>query len=162
IPGTRLHGGTHAAPGAGGADRRLLAALRRLLGWSGADGGLAHHGRPDQLHHVPAHRLGVPPHAEDAPRGVAARSAAAGEAPLSIAYKVGSITRTPPKPASGRLGVLLPGLGAVATTLIAGVELARRGLGRPIGSLTQMGTIRLGKRTENRVPKIHDFAPLSS
>ncbi|HEX8696869.1 MAG TPA: inositol-3-phosphate synthase [Longimicrobium sp.] len=66
-----------------------------------------------------------------------------------------------PRPATGRLGVLLPGLGAVSTTFIAGVELARRGLARPIGSVTQLGTIRLGKRTENRVPKIRDFVPLA-
>jgi myo-inositol-1-phosphate synthase len=65
-----------------------------------------------------------------------------------------------PDPAAGRLGVLLPGLGAVATTFIAGVELARRGLGRPIGSLTQMGTIRLGKRSDGRTPPISDFVPL--
>ena len=66
-----------------------------------------------------------------------------------------------PRPAGGRLGILLPGLGAVSTTLIAGVELARRGLGRPIGSVTQMGTIRLGKRTEGRHPLIKDFVPLA-
>jgi myo-inositol-1-phosphate synthase len=66
-----------------------------------------------------------------------------------------------PRPAEGRLGILLPGLGAVSTTLIAGVELVRRGLARPVGSVTQMGTIRLGKRTENRSPLIHDFVPLS-
>jgi myo-inositol-1-phosphate synthase len=66
-----------------------------------------------------------------------------------------------PRAATGRLGILLPGLGAVSTTLIAGVELARRGLGRPIGSLTQMGTIRLGKRSENRTPKIREFVPLT-
>jgi myo-inositol-1-phosphate synthase len=64
--------------------------------------------------------------------------------------------------AKGKLGVLLPGLGAVATTTIAGVSLARRGLGKPIGSLTQNGTIRLGRRTEGRVPKISDFAPLAT
>ena len=64
-------------------------------------------------------------------------------------------------PAEGPLGVLLPGLGAVSTTLIAGVELIRKGAGSPIGSLTQMGTIRLGKRTENRVPLIKDFVPLA-
>ncbi len=64
-------------------------------------------------------------------------------------------------PVSGRLGVLLPGMGAVATTFIAGVELARRGLGEPFGSLTQLGTIRLGKRTDNRSPRIHDFVPLA-
>ncbi len=62
---------------------------------------------------------------------------------------------------SGKLGVLLPGLGAVATTFIAGVEATRRGVGRPIGSLTQMGTIRLGKRTEDRSPLIKDFVALA-
>ncbi|HEX8830092.1 MAG TPA: inositol-3-phosphate synthase, partial [Longimicrobium sp.] len=66
-----------------------------------------------------------------------------------------------PRPAEGRLGVLLPGLGAVSTTLIAGVELARRGLARPIGSVTQYGTIRLGKRTEGRAPQIKEFVPLA-
>jgi myo-inositol-1-phosphate synthase len=66
------------------------------------------------------------------------------------------------KPAEGKLGVLLPGMGAVATTFVAGVEAIRRGLSRPIGSLTQMGTIRLGKRTENRSPRIADFVPLAS
>src|SRR5437868_1894471 len=65
-------------------------------------------------------------------------------------------------PAKGRLGVLLPGLGAVATTLIAGVELLKKGEGKPIGSLTQLGTIRLGKRTDNRSPYIKDFVPLAS
>ena len=64
-------------------------------------------------------------------------------------------------PAEGRLGVLTVGLGAVATTLIAGVELARRGMGSPIGSLTQMATIRLGKRTDKRAPLIRDFVPLA-
>ncbi len=62
----------------------------------------------------------------------------------------------------GKLGVLLVGLGAVGTTFIAGVEAIKKGLGEPIGSLTQMGTIRLGKRTEGRVPKISDFVPLAS
>ena len=66
-----------------------------------------------------------------------------------------------PEP-SGKLAVFLPGLGAVSTTFIAGCLLARRGLGKPFGSLTQLGTIRLGKRTENRVPKIADFVPLTS
>ena len=72
--------------------------------------------------------------------------------------------RTSPRPIApptGRLGVLLPGLGAVSTTFIAGVEAIRRGLGKPIGSLTQMGTIRLGKRTERRVPLIREFVPLA-
>ncbi|MBR9976600.1 MAG: inositol-3-phosphate synthase [Bacteroidetes bacterium] len=64
------------------------------------------------------------------------------------------------KPA-GRLGVLLPGLGAVATTFIAGVLAVRNGISQPYGSLTQMGTIRLGKRTEHRLPEIKDFIPLS-
>ncbi len=66
------------------------------------------------------------------------------------------------KSADGKLAVLLPGMGAVATTTIAGVMLARRGLGAPIGSLTQLGTLRLGKRTDNNVPKIKDFVPLAS
>ncbi len=65
------------------------------------------------------------------------------------------------QPASGSLGVLLPGLGAVSTTFIAGVLLVRRGLGTPIGSLTQLGTIRLGKRTDNRAPAVRDFVPLA-
>jgi len=66
------------------------------------------------------------------------------------------------KKPEGKLGVLIPGLGAVATTFIAGTMLVRKGLGRPFGSLTQMGTIRLGKRTEKRVPKIKDFVELAS
>ncbi|MGH7586538.1 MAG: inositol-3-phosphate synthase [Gemmatimonadales bacterium] len=64
-------------------------------------------------------------------------------------------------PADGTLGVLCVGLGAVATTFIAGVENARRGRAKPVGALTQMGTIRLGKRTENRTPLIREFAPLA-
>jgi myo-inositol-1-phosphate synthase len=70
-------------------------------------------------------------------------------------------SRPAPRPAAGRLGVLTPGLGAVATTFMAGVESIRRGHSKPIGSLTQMATIRLGKRTENRAPLIKDFAPLA-
>jgi len=62
----------------------------------------------------------------------------------------------------GKLGVLLVGLGAVSTTFIAGVEAIKRGIAEPIGSLTQMGTIRLGKRTDNRVPLVRDFVPLAS
>ena len=65
-------------------------------------------------------------------------------------------------PASGKLGVMVVGLGAVATTFIAGVEAVRRGLAKPIGSLTQMGTIRLGKRTDANTPLIRDFVPLAS
>ena len=64
-------------------------------------------------------------------------------------------------PAQGRLAVLLPGLGAVATTLIAGVEAVRRGMAKPIGSLTQMAAVRLGKRTEKRSPRIKDLVPLA-
>ncbi|MET0341469.1 MAG: inositol-3-phosphate synthase [Polyangiales bacterium] len=66
------------------------------------------------------------------------------------------------KEATGKLGVLLPGMGAVGTTFIAGCLLARRGLAQPVGSLTQMGTIRLGKRTEARAPLIKDFVSLAS
>ena len=61
----------------------------------------------------------------------------------------------------GKLGVLMVGMGAVATTFVAGVELVKKGLAEPVGSLTQMGTVRLGKRTEDRVPKIKDFVPLT-
>ncbi len=64
-------------------------------------------------------------------------------------------------PADGRLGILIPGMGAVATTFIAGVEAIKRGLGQPVGSLTQLGTIRLGKRTDNKVPPIKEFVPLT-
>jgi len=64
--------------------------------------------------------------------------------------------------AAGKLGIMLVGLGAVSTTTIAGVVAIRRGLAKPIGSLTQMGTIRLGKRTEANSPRIKDFVPLAS
>ncbi|MBS1562808.1 MAG: inositol-3-phosphate synthase [Bacteroidetes bacterium] len=64
-------------------------------------------------------------------------------------------------PAEGKLGILMPGLGAVATTFIAGVEAVKQGIAQPFGSLTQMGSLRLGKRTENRYPKIKDFVPLA-
>jgi myo-inositol-1-phosphate synthase len=65
------------------------------------------------------------------------------------------------QPAAGRLGVLMVGLGAVASTFVAGVELIRRGHARPFGSLSQMGTIRLGRRTEGRSPLVRDFVPLA-
>jgi len=65
-------------------------------------------------------------------------------------------------PAEGKLGVLIPGIGAVTTTFIAGLEAMKRGLGKPIGSLTQLGTVRLGKRTEGRTPAIKDFVPLAN
>ena len=64
-------------------------------------------------------------------------------------------------PAEGKLGVLIPGIGAVSTTFIAGVEAVKRGIGKPIGSLTQLATIRLGKRTDARSPYIRDFVPLA-
>ncbi len=70
------------------------------------------------------------------------------------------IKKKPTKP-KGKLGVLTPGMGAVATTFFAGAEAVRRNLAKPYGSLTQMGTIRLGKRTENRVPAIREFVPLA-
>jgi myo-inositol-1-phosphate synthase len=66
------------------------------------------------------------------------------------------------QPAKGKLGVMIPGMGAVATTFVAGVEAVRKGIAKPIGSLTQMGTIRLGKRTEGRSPKIKEFVPLTA
>ena len=66
------------------------------------------------------------------------------------------------KAPKGNLGILMPGMGSVATTFIAGVEAVRRGLASPVGSLTQMGTIRLGKRTEGRNPKIKEFIPLAT
>jgi len=66
------------------------------------------------------------------------------------------------KSAEGKLGVLIPGLGAVSTTFMAGVFAARKGLGQPIGSISQMGKIRLGKRTEDRSPMVKDFVPLAS
>ena len=80
------------------------------------------------------------------------------------ANQAGNSMNRPDKiqPAAGKLGVLMPGMGAVATTFIAGVEAIKADLGKPIGSLTQMGTIRLGKRTEKRSPRIKDFVPLAS
>jgi len=88
-------------------------------------------------------------HLREPARHIAKRGRKAMRRPATIA---------PPK---GRLGVLTPGMGAVSTTLMAGVELVRQGASTPVGSLTQMGTVRLGKRTEGRVPKIKDFVPLA-
>jgi myo-inositol-1-phosphate synthase len=76
-------------------------------------------------------------------------------APMALKKGVGV------KPAEGKLGVLLPGMGAVATTFIAGVQAIRRGLGKPIGSLTQMGHIRIGKRTDGNSPAIKDYVSLA-
>ena len=64
-------------------------------------------------------------------------------------------------PATGKLGILTPGMGAVTTTFIAGVEAIKLGIAKPIGSVTQLATIRLGKRTDNNTPKIKDFVPLA-
>jgi myo-inositol-1-phosphate synthase len=80
---------------------------------------------------------------------------------MSNEVQSGQKTAQSVAPAKGKLGVMVVGLGAVATTMIAGVEAVRRGLAKPIGSLTQMGTIRLGKRTENKSPLIKDFVPLA-
>jgi myo-inositol-1-phosphate synthase len=77
----------------------------------------------------------------------------------SVGWKKTAATKV--EPAKGKLGVMVVGLGAVATTMIAGVEAIRRGLASPIGSLTQMGTIRLGKRTDNKSPLIKDFVSLA-
>ena len=65
------------------------------------------------------------------------------------------------KPADGKLGILIPGMGAVTTTFIAGVEAIKQGIAKPIGSVTQLSTIRLGKRTDANTPKIKDFVPLA-
>src|SRR5246127_2120105 len=87
---------------------------------------------------------------------------------MKLAARTGGVKRSPAKkhdrgiaPAKGKLGVMIPGMGAVATTFVAGVEAIRKGLAKPIGSLTQMGTVRLGKRTEGRSPKIKEFVPLA-
>src|ERR1700684_4261759 len=68
---------------------------------------------------------------------------------------------SPIQPANGKLGIMIPGMGSVATTLVAGVEAVRKGIAKPIGSLTQMATIRLGKRTDGNSPLIRDFVPLA-
>ena len=73
----------------------------------------------------------------------------------------GEIGRKEIAPAKGKLGIMIPGMGAVATTFVAGVEAVRKGIASPIGSVTQMGTIRLGKRTDGRSPKVKDFVPLA-
>jgi myo-inositol-1-phosphate synthase len=73
-----------------------------------------------------------------------------------------SKNKTSVAPAEGKLGILLPGMGAVATTFIAGVHAVRKGIAQPVGSLCEMGTIRLGKRTDNNVPKIRDYVSLAT
>src|SRR5580698_688688 len=72
-----------------------------------------------------------------------------------------SADSSPIQPANGKLGIMIPGMGSVATTLVAGVLAIRKGIAKPIGSLTQMGTVRLGKRTEGRSPRITDVVPLA-
>jgi myo-inositol-1-phosphate synthase len=79
----------------------------------------------------------------------------------STSPKSGNSQGTQIASAKGKLGVMIPGMGAVATTFIAGIEAVRKGISQPIGSLTQMGTIRLGKRTDGRSPKIKEFVPLA-
>src|SRR5579862_9307320 len=88
---------------------------------------------------------------------------------MRLAARTSSTKRSAPKgdagtiePAKGKLGVMIPGMGAVATTFVAGVEAVRKGIAKPIGSLTQMGTVRLGKRTEGRSPKVKEFVPLAA
>ncbi|HLY40548.1 MAG TPA: inositol-3-phosphate synthase [Terracidiphilus sp.] len=80
---------------------------------------------------------------------------------MSTEQKSGQKAQEKVSSANGKLGVMVVGLGAVATTFIAGVEAVRRGIAKPIGSLTQMGTIRLGKRTDNKSPLIREFVPLA-
>src|SRR5437899_7681072 len=82
-------------------------------------------------------------------------------APTSSPENTAENTASKISPARGKLGVMIPGMGAVATTFMAGVEAVRQKIAEPIGSLTQMGTIRLGKRTEGRSPKISKFVPLA-
>jgi myo-inositol-1-phosphate synthase len=94
-----------------------------------------------------------------ATKGKGGKKAVVGEGKASASRKTAA---TGVEPAKGKLGVMVVGLGAVATTMIAGVEAIRRGLAKPIGSLTQMGTIRLGKRTDNKSPLIRDFVPLAN
>jgi myo-inositol-1-phosphate synthase len=87
---------------------------------------------------------------------------------MKLAATTGGVKRSQSKtdngaidPPKGKLGVMIPGMGAVATTFVAGVEAIRKGLAKPIGSLTQMGTVRLGKRTDGRSPKVKEFVPLA-
>jgi myo-inositol-1-phosphate synthase len=75
--------------------------------------------------------------------------------------RLSSVQNVKIAPADGKLGVLIPGIGAVSTTFIAGVEAIKRGMAVPVGSLTQLATIRLGKRTDNRSPMIKEFVPLA-
>jgi myo-inositol-1-phosphate synthase len=80
----------------------------------------------------------------------------------TVTTKPGPVQQAEIAEAKGKLGVMIPGMGAVATTFVAGVEAVRKGLAKPIGSLTQMGTVRLGRRTEGRSPKIKELVPLAA
>jgi len=88
---------------------------------------------------------------------MAAKAKSAARSAKEVTLRPGKI-----EPARGKLGIMMPGMGAVATTFVAGVEAVRRGYALPIGSVTQLGTIRLGKRTDNRSPRVNDFVPLAS
>ena len=103
------------------------------------------------------HRETAAAHAKRATREM--KLAAKNSAPKATISVADNVTLAPAK---GKLGVMIPGMGAVATTFVAGVEAIRKGLANPIGSLTQMGTIRLGKRTDGRSPKLKEFVPLAS
>src|SRR5947208_16850797 len=89
---------------------------------------------------------------------------------MKLAARSGSSRRSPSprreespiQPAKGKLGVMIPGMGAVATTFVAGVEAVRKGLAKPIGSLTQMGTVRLRKRTASSSPTSREIGPLTA
>src|SRR5579863_353584 len=103
------------------------------------------------------HRETALAHAERASREMKLAARTSGGKKPSPKTDTGTI-----EAAKGKLGVMIPGMGAVATTFVAGVFAIRKGISKPIGSLTQMGTIRLGKRTEGRSPKINEVVPLST
>jgi myo-inositol-1-phosphate synthase len=102
------------------------------------------------------HRQTALAHAERATREMKLAARTSGTKRSSSKSEAAAI-----EPAKGKLGVMIPGMGAVATTFVAGVEAIRKGLAKPIGSLTQMGTVRLGKRTDARSPKVKEFVPLA-
>src|SRR3989442_10704133 len=163
--GHRGEGGDRAAGRAGAAARGadhgprgrepggvVVLDRRRGRARRGRDGGAARRAR--RAHDGRTARLaGGPPRYAAGPR----RRAAISERDLIVPKRAGRDIA----PATGKLGVMLVGLGAVSTTFIAGVENVRRGGGLPIGSLTQMGTIRLGKRIDRRSPKLKEFLPLA-
>src|ERR1700758_4036842 len=102
------------------------------------------------------HRETALAHAERASREMKLAARTSGSKRPSPKTDTGTI-----QAAKGKLGVMIPGMGAVATTFVAGVDAVRKGIAKPIGSLTQMGTIRLGKRTDARSPKVKEFVPLA-